>query len=318
MKQLTILLLILSIFSCKEKQVKKAKQEKNAGKIVEQARFVNNMIYLDLVTQEGDTLTFYTDTGGGKVVYPSTVEKLNIPIDSVEENGNVYETIDLSPTLTKFGIPPVIGTQMIYRGEQSGNDFNAGMLGGAWFDEKIWEFDYIKHKLRQLDTLDWSKLPSEHTVKLGFMRNDEGQHPTHFPRIPIIVDGDTLQTLLDTGAKMTLSKEAQTHFKGKKMVASSFIIASIFDKWQQKHPNWLVVAAGDSLLPADIIKVPEVVIGGHTVGPVWFAKRKDSNFTEWMSKWMDKPIVGAVGGSCFQYFNAMIIDYKAEKALFRK
>ena len=43
----------------------------------------------------------------------------------------------------------------------------------------------------------------------------------------------------------------------------------------------------------------------HTVGPVWFAKRKEENFTQFMSKWMDKTIHGAIGGSCFQYYGRL-------------
>jgi len=313
MRYLTFILLLFLV-SCKEMGTPKKNQDENklipTGKVVEQARYYNNIIFLDLITEENDTLIFYTDTGGGKIVFPYAVEKLNLSIDSTNNNGNVSEKIDLAPSFSKYDIPPPAGSQYVYRTGESSKYYNAGMLGSIWFEGKIWAFDYINRKLSVLDNIHWDKLPKENVVELGFMKNDEGLHLTHFPRIPIVVDGDTIQTLLDTGAHMILSDEGQSYFNGEENVASSFIIASIFDKWVQNHPDWIVVKGADERMSADIIKVPKVSIGGHTVGPVWFAKRDDTNFTEYMSQWMDSPIEGAIGGSCFRYFNTMIIDYK--------
>ena len=44
------------------------------------------------------------------------------------------------------------------------------------------------------------------------------------------------------------------------------------------------------------IEVSRIVVGGYTVGPVWFTRRADKNFHEYMSQWMDKRIEGALGG----------------------
>ena len=45
-----------------------------------------------------------------------------------------------------------------------------------------------------------------------------------------------------------------------------------------------------------MIEVPEIVVGGYKVGPVWFTVQPDIGFQAVMKSLMDKPIVGALGG----------------------
>ena len=62
-----------------------------------------------------------------------------------------------------------------------------------------------------------------------------------------------------------------------------------------------------------MIEVPRATVAGFTVGSVWFARRPDFNFAQWMSSMMDKPIVGAFGGSGLQYFR-LVLDYPRSTA----
>jgi hypothetical protein len=48
---------------------------------------------------------------------------------------------------------------------------------------------------------------------------------------------------------------------------------------------------------------------------VWFTIRPDRAFTQFMSQWMDQPVVGALGGSALQYFR-VIADYPNARATF--
>ncbi|MEL6845860.1 MAG: hypothetical protein AAFP02_21850, partial [Bacteroidota bacterium] len=153
---------------------------------------------------------------------------------------------------------------------------------------------------------------------LGFMSNMLGKRVTHFPRIPIEVDGQTIQTLFDTGASIYLSDSARVHFDGAAVVGGSFIVARIFDQWRENHPDWTFVKGGDAMVKTDLIEVPKLKIANYEVGPVWFARRADTNFDDFMSQWMDQPIEGAIGGSAFQYFKTVLIDYPAEKAWFER
>lgn len=165
-----------------------------------------------------------------------------------------------------------------------------GILGAYWFGDKRWRFDYAEGKLYRVDSIYWPALPASHTVELGFMTDSSGQVLTHFPRLDIVVDGDTIPTLPDTGAKLSLSDDAANIMGQEGEVGGSFIISTLFDRWRLHHPDWRVIEGGDAHLEMDLIEVPEVTIANHTVGPVWFARRPDQNFTEYMSQWMDHPV----------------------------
>lgn len=64
-----------------------------------------------------------------------------------------------------------------------------------------------------------------------------------------------------------------------------------------------------------MIEVPRIIVAGLASGPVWFTVRPDANFSTYMSKWMDRPIVGALGGSGLRYFR-VVADYPHERATF--
>jgi len=260
-------------------------------------------------------VSFYTDTGGGKLIYPEAAEKLGLAIDTMEQGEQTAEMINLMDLFTERNYPAPVGPHFVYRGERRGSSYD-GMLGAHWFADKIWNFDYHKEKLYLVEEIDWNSLDKAHTVELGFMSNMMGQHATHFPRIPIKVEGKVIQTLFDTGANAPLSDSAKSSFGGADEAATSFIIASIFDQWRADHPDWPYLEGADLNLNEAMIQVPEMEIAGHTVGPVWFTRRADKNFSEFMSQWMDEPIEGAIGGSCFKYFSQLIIDYPEEKAYF--
>jgi hypothetical protein len=67
-----------------------------------------------------------------------------------------------------------------------------------------------------------------------------------------------------------------------------------------------------------MIEVPEVRIAGHTVGPVWFTRRPDAAFHDFMARMMDKPSDGAVGGSALRHFQRVTVDWANAVAVFEK
>jgi hypothetical protein len=64
-----------------------------------------------------------------------------------------------------------------------------------------------------------------------------------------------------------------------------------------------------------MIEVPRVVIAGRAVGPVWFTRRADKNFHQFMSQWMDKRVDGALGGNALSFFR-VTVDYPSAVAVF--
>lgn len=317
MKLLPLLLIMLISISCDTSREKESPSEVMglSQQELSEARFDENRIFVDLKSKKGEIVSFYTDTGGGKVIYPEAAEKLGLKIDSVREGENVMEMLSLVKLFEEQLLPAPIGPHFVYRQEHGEREFD-GMLGAHWFANKIWNFDYKGKKLYSVETVDWDLLNKDHVIELGFMENEQGEHLTHFPRVPIIVEGDTIQTLFDSGANAPLSAAAQSKFGGARHTATSFIVASVFDKWKTEHPEWDFIEGADKTLDEDMILVPTLEIAGHVVGPVWFTRRKDSNFTEFMSQWMDETVYGAIGGSCFQYFSSLIIDYPSEQAYF--
>lgn len=60
--------------------------------------------------------------------------------------------------------------------------------------------------------------------------------------------------------------------------------------------DWLVIENGCRVSNQDIIRVPAITVGKTTIGPVWFTRRPDPNFHQFMSSMMDRRIYGALGG----------------------
>jgi hypothetical protein len=145
------------------------------------------------------------------------------------------------------------------------------------------------------------------------------ERTTHFPRIRVQVDGESLDLLFDTGAAVHLTNSAlaQLDDEGPPARGTSFIIETVFERWRQRHPDWRVIEHADSTLEMPMIEVPEMSIGGYTAGLVWFTMRPDRKFHEYMSQWMDRRVKGTLGGSALRYFR-VIVDYPNAVAIFER
>ncbi len=116
----------------------------------------------------------------------------------------------------------------------------------------------------------------------------------------------------DDGGTLKLIDEG-----GPAIRATSLISTSIFDQWKKDHPDWRVVPNAEEGSGEPMIEVPEVTIAAYTVGPVWFTRRPDNNFSEHFSNWTDKPVVGAIGGSILKGFR-VVLDYPGAAAWLEK
>jgi hypothetical protein len=52
-------------------------------------------------------------------------------------------------------------------------------------------------------------------------------------------------------------------------------------------------------------------------GPVWFTRRPDPNFHQFMSQFMDRQVEGALGGSALKFFR-VTVDYPRAVAVFER
>jgi hypothetical protein len=283
------------------------------------AEFLHDQVWLTPKV-DGKALRFFTDTGGGfNAISQATAERLGLATETMEVDGRpmklapfpAFDAGQALPAAPKYfmqGRLAVVDAAMFpVKGD--------GFLGGRWFADGVWSFDYPAGRLEKLASYTGAGTP----VPLGFQTNAAGQRTMHFPSMDITVDGEVLPVLLDTGATATLGEDAAA-MHGLPVgtnVGTSFIEREVFERWVAKHPDWRVAQRGDAMPQGSfrMIEVPQVVIAGHTVGPVWFAERPPGAFQKYMASMMDRPTWGAIGGSGLKHFH-MVIDYPAAQAWF--
>ena len=292
-------------------------------------RYAADRFYVTPVTTRGDTLLLYTDTGGGAcMLSANAVRRLGSQTETMvagTDTVSLARLPALSPAasipLPQAGAP--IADRFLVPPEAVSSQFSGdGFLGRTWFAARTWVFDYPAHALAILTGPAPTILGApDHVVPLGFQTNSAGQRTMNFARIRVEVDGDSLDLLFDTGATVTLTDSALAQLGDSEPAerGTSFIAQGVFERWHRRHPDWRVLEGGGRFGPGTmpLIRVPQVSVGGWTVGPVWFTMRPDRNFHQYMSQWMDRQVEGALGGSALKYFR-VTLDYPDAVARFER
>lgn len=288
-----------------------------SGPRVVPADFVQDQVWVTPSIQ-GERLRLFTDTGGGwNALSAGVVERLMLPREASEAGELVAwpdfdadRDIPRAPTHFMGGRLAVAPPEQLFGGD--------GFLGGRWFADGVWEFDYPGRRLLRHDGA-YDKAPAEHRAALGFQVDAEGHRTTHFPSIDVEIDGEVLPMLYDSGATATTTETSAPVFgvAPGTPVGTSFIEHAVFERWRTKHPGWRVLESADRKGPQlrRMIEVPEITLAGHTVGPVWFAEQPAGAFQSYMAGMMDRPTWGALGGSALKYFR-VVVDYPAATAHF--
>lgn len=290
------------------------------------ARFECDRVFVVPQLETGGSLRLYTDTGGGTWITADAAARTGLKL--VEHGEGAPTTAAFPPFTASASIPAVNAStdtrspdfrgQLMVMPKGPGFLKADGMLGQEWFGGRVWTFDYAG---RTLKVGGAGLSAGTDTVALGFPTAPSGERKTNFPSIRATVDGEELPFLLDTGASLSPAAEAAEAIDQEGAsggCATSFITTTVFARWTQAHPDWPVVEAADTVVNQEpMIRVPEVEIAGHKVGPVWFTRRADSNFHQFMSSMMDTKVEGALGGSLFRYFR-MTVDYPNALARFER
>lgn len=276
-------------------------------------------------TPSGTTVTLIADTGGGLYLSRQAAERLHLAVTKITGDGGQQMDAAALPAFDPAAsIPPLTvfdGRLPILPPEQTGAmDPVDGLVGQAWFKDRTWTFDYPGKRLLWRAPGDLPAHDAGHQVALGFPHSAAGKRETNYPRIQVVIDGQTIDLLFDTGATVRLTDAARAALGdgGPARRATSFISTSTFERWRKRHPDWKVVEHADANAGGEpMIEVPAVTVAGFTVGPVWFTRRADKNFHQWMSQWMDKQIDGALGGSALHSFR-VTVDYPGAVAVFER
>ena len=272
------------------------------------------------VAAGGGELRLLADTGGGLAVRRGAVARLG-----GDAAADLYQ-----PPLGD-GLPPLPRGLHVSADDAVPDFLPDGVVGAPWFDGHVWTFDYAAERLLLHDGVAASfEVPQElapHVAPLGFQVDEAGDTTTGFPRLTVEVAGEPHELLLDTGASEPIPAALGGDLGD--VYAISFISRSTADSWRQAHPEWPTVplsaptdGAAAGAADADTaagywLRVPEVRFGGHEVGPVWFVTRPDANFADRMSRWTDRPIVGALGGGALRGL-VVTVDYPRAQAVFQR
>ncbi len=278
------------------------------------AEFHRDTVFVYPTTMRGHRLELYVDSAGGDWIYTSTADAIGAR-HIVAATDTVWGSAELPPLRPEAWIPPPQPDGVILLNPDGPDPGDvrppvgaSGMLGQRWFAERVWEIDYPQERV-----LVHAVSPSigGTCVPLAFQER-EGVRLCHFGRMQVMIDGTPLDMLFDTGAHTRLSGAAGRVGVVGSVTATSFIIESIADGWAAAHPDWPVVRGAEAGSGAAMIRVPAVQIGEVRTGPIWFTCRPDVNLLEHMSQWMDRPVVGAIGGNAFRRYR-LIVDYPAAK-----
>ena len=287
------------------------------------AEFDHNRIHLVVHAQDGSVVKAYIDSGGGANSVPKAdVDRMKlVPAGVSTDYGGEFPLVRFPGWLVRAGVPAPPADDPILHGKllvmPSIDDPGSQLfLGARWLAGRVWQIDYGRHEM--ILAPDWTPGPADHVLPLAFQPDTPHHKSTHFARISVTIDDKPLDMLLDTGAMMPLAPDgaAALHLAPGTIVGGAFIKQAVFDEWHAKHPDWRMIEQGEAPMrggPNPMIEVPQVTVAGYTVGPVWFARRRDTNFEDFMSPMMDKPVVGAFGGSGLQYFR-LVLDYPKSTA----
>lgn len=278
------------------------------------AELVEDRFILTPRLEGGRPVRLYSDTGGGHTLLaPELVAELGLPVEHRDAGADAPPGTGWPRWAAGAGIPRPAGPVGVMALTPLGPGLD-GFLGQDWFAGRTWTFDYPGKRLLHRAGGD---LPSG--ARISFHLPGPGPESAAFGRITIEIDGKPLDVLFDTGATTELVPEAQAAVGDGRASrrATSFMKAAVFDGWRKAHPDWPVIAKAEVRSGADMIRVPVVVVAGQKVGPVWFTRRPDRAFDEFMSSLMDAPVVGALGGSGLRYFR-ITVDYARGVAVFER
>lgn len=317
------------LFAVLSSGVAAAQSPTSADAQVLPARFEADRVYVTPTTHDGDVLRLYTDSGGGLYLTQATVDRLALSTRDADESlrkevGAEAKTATLPAFQAGKSIPPPLRDDARFlvmparmKPLLPGLSLDDGMLGQAWFDGRVWTWDYPARQFR-LEGDAWTPVADLQRVALSFKTDASGKRENAFPGIDVTVDGQRLPMLLDTGAMTVLTPQALARVADDMPAerATSMIVDSLFQAWRKAHPDWRVIESAQAGTGSAMIEVPLVEIAGQRVGPVWFTQRNDANFHDFMASLLGHRVEGAIGGNALGHF-VMTVDYPGAAAYFR-
>jgi len=301
-----------------------------AGARVLPTLYIADRFFAVPITERGDSVTLFLDTGDNSRVWQTFAARVGLHPESTRLNNAGVLVARLPDFRVDRAVPnPSLNNgRVIVTPPQDHFDtlmstHADGQLGSDWFANRVWTFDYPGHRLLLQSDTALEAPAGAHQAQLGFPTDSTGRRVGHTPHIVIVVDGDSINTLFDTGATMWLPNAAlrAVNDGGPSERASSIIWGWMFARWRQRHPDWPVVENADIATGAPMIRVPSVSIAGFEVGPVWFRSLTQAPNPP-PAPPAGVPVVrtrvnGTIGGNVLRNF-VVTVDYPRSLAYFTR
>ncbi|MBV9258203.1 MAG: aspartyl protease family protein [Ktedonobacteraceae bacterium] len=231
------------------------------------------------------TTRCWLDTGGGAVIITEQLaQKLGVSyrLSQRELVPALLPAMNIRGMLFDFkAVPTFVALgQSTIQGEEGVEVF----CGAPFLGKYHIIFDYPQHQLT-LAALSTVPLPAGIALPLHI-------HPqSKFPRIEIMIEGDTYGMLLDTGASMTMMSQA------------------VINRWTSQHPEWRkepLFPQNQSSQYTQSVEIPQLDWGPYHVKDTQMIARPTGVFEQTLSQGMSAPVVGALAGNVLRQFRCEI------------
>ncbi len=292
-------------------------------------RYSVDRFFATAVLSRGDTAVLFTDTGSGTFVWDAYIPYLELTVkDTITNARGVKTGLTPFPVFRADASLPTAITQtpqgtglLVYPVDwHAQNNFVAwigresqGQLGSNWFNGRVWTLDYPNRRLVLRGRSSANDGEPGREQPFYFNTDSAGRRIGHSGSVDVVIDGDTVAMLMDTGATVWLSSAALARVGdgGPSERSSTHLPNWMFVRLRERHPDWPVVERADLWYGLSLIRVPNVSIAGYEVGPTWFSVLRGPstpptaapNAPAWARR-----SGGTVGGSLLKHF-VVTLDY---------
>ncbi len=258
----------------------------------------NNRIYIDAdysgSAGRASTLQTQIDTGGGALILARrAVDDLGLALrGKADKEGFVQIAppglhISSDAVSVPFAASTIGQTSVVSPGATS-----PAFLPGGFLRDYVVTYDYTSGSLGlNAPPLRAAQIPVRVSAKSAF------------PRIDLVIEGETMGFLLDTGASFSMLSQR------------------VVDRLRSNNPSWRSVhgAYGPANMTgafgereATMLRIPQARLGPMVLEPLDVVSRPAGTFEQYMSSLMSAPIAGALGGNVLRNF-AFRLDYPQQR-----